>query len=245
MNVRVQTSNKSTADSPVKPSAPAEPARTVLAVPDKPVRGQKEVLRDESAAVVAQHRYPRERIPVNSDRIVVIGAGFGGLAAAIRLRAMGYPVLLLESGSQAGGRARWFERDGFRFDAGPTVITAPYLFDELFALVGRDPRDYYQLLAVEPYYRVLFSDGCSFDYSGDEERLLQQIEKLNPKDVDGYRKLAKLVERIFDIGYTRLADQPFERLSDMARIVPDMIRLSGYRSVYGLVSRYLKDPRLR
>jgi phytoene desaturase len=182
---------------------------------------------------------------VNNHTIVIIGSGFGGLSAAIRLRAMGYRVLVLEAGSQAGGRARLFEKNGFRFDAGPTVVTAPHLFDELFELVGRDPGDYYRFLPVDPYYRVLFQDGSSFDYSGNEERLLQQIEKLSPRDVDGYIKLAKQVERIFDIGYTQLADQPFETLWDMARIVPDMIRLGSYRSVYGLVSRYIKDPRLR
>jgi len=176
---------------------------------------------------------------------IVIGSGFGGLAAAIRLRAKGHKVRILEAGSQVGGRARAFERDGFTFDAGPTVITAPYLLEELFALVGRSFGDYVDLVPVDPFYRVQFHDGMSFDYVGDEERLLEQIRMVNPDDVDGYLRMAKHAERIFDIGYTQLADAPFNRLGDMMRVVPDMIRLESHKTVYGLVSRYIKDERLR
>lgn len=176
---------------------------------------------------------------------VVIGAGFGGLAAAVRLRAMGWPVLVLEAGPQPGGRARVFQQDGFTFDAGPTVITAPYLLDELFQAVGRDARDYFELRPVDPFYRVEFPDQSRFDYVGDEERLLAQIREINPRDVDGYLKMADHARRIFDIGYTELASQPFDRLSDMLRVVPDMVRLESYRTVWGLVSRYLEDPKLR
>jgi phytoene desaturase len=178
-------------------------------------------------------------------RAVVIGAGFGGLAAAVRLRARGYRVVVLEALDQAGGRARVFERDGHVFDAGPTVITAPYLLDELFALVGRDPRDYFSLTAVDPFYRILFHDGSTFDYVGDEERLLEQIRRLSPRDVDGYRRLAREAERIFEVGYTQLADRPFHRLSQMLRVLPAMVRLRSDRSVYALVARYVRDERLR
>ena len=178
-------------------------------------------------------------------RAVVIGAGFGGLAAAVRLHALGYAVTVLEALDQTGGRARTFRRDGFTFDAGPTVITAPYLLDELFTLVGRDARDYFQLVAVDPFYRILFDDGATFDYVGDEERLLANIRELSPRDVDGYRALAKVAERIFDVGYTRLADRPFSRPADMLRVLPDMLRLGSFRSVYAMVSRYVKDDRLR
>src|SRR5690348_13812575 len=178
-------------------------------------------------------------------RAVVIGAGFGGLAAAVRLHARGYRVTVLEALEQTGGRARTFHREGFTFDAGPTVITAPYLLDELFALVGRDPRDYFDLVPVDPYYRILFHDGAVFDYVGDDERLLENIRQLSPGDVDGYRQLTRLAERIFDVGYTQLADRPFDRLSNMLRVLPDMVRLRSHRSVYGMVSRYIKDERLR
>ena len=151
---------------------------------------------------------------------IVIGAGFGGLASAIRLRAMGHPVLVLEANEQAGGRASVWTKDGYTFDAGPTVITAPYLFDELFQLVGRDPRDYYEMIPVDPFYRVLFPDNTTFDYVGDDERLLAQIGAMSPRDVDGYRKLVKQAQAIFDVGYTQLADQPFDRLSDMLASCP-------------------------
>ncbi|HEY0025563.1 MAG TPA: phytoene desaturase [Longimicrobium sp.] len=182
---------------------------------------------------------------MSGSRAVVIGSGFGGLAAAVRLRARGYGVTLLEALDQPGGRARVFRQDGFTWDAGPTVITAPYLLEELFALAGRDMADYVKLVPVDPFYRILYPDGSTFDYVGDEERLIAQIRAMSPRDVDGYRKLAAHAERIFDVGYTQLADQPFDRVSDMARVIPQMIRLGSHRSVYGMVSRYIHDERLR
>jgi phytoene desaturase len=180
-----------------------------------------------------------------NDPVVVIGSGFGGLAAAVRMRAKGYPVLVLEARDQPGGRASVFLRDGYSFDAGPTVITAPYLFEELFELVGRDWRDYYELMEVDPFYRIEFDDGSRFDYVGDEERLIEQIRAFNPKDVDGYYKFADHSRRIFDVGYVQLADAPFNTLSDMLTIVPEMMKLESWRTVYGLVAKYIEDPRLR
>jgi phytoene desaturase len=176
---------------------------------------------------------------------VVIGSGFGGLAAAVRLRARGWEVTIVEALDQPGGRARVFRRDGFTFDAGPTVITAPHLIAELFELCGRDARDYYTLRPVDPFYRILFDDGSSLDYVGDEERLLAQIAAFEPRDVDGYRRMARMAERIFDTGFTSLADRPFSRFSDMLRVVPAMLRLRSWRSVHGLVASYIRDPRLR
>ena len=176
---------------------------------------------------------------------VVIGSGFGGLAAAIRLRLMGYDVKVLEALDQPGGRARVFRRNGFTFDAGPTVITAPHLIEELFTLAGRDMRNYVSLVPVDPFYRVMFHDGSQFDYVGDEERLLAQIAAFEPRDVDGYRRLAAHAERIFDVGFTQLAHKPFGSLTDMLRVLPAMTRLESYRSVYGLVERYIRDDRLR
>ena len=180
-----------------------------------------------------------------SRRAVVIGAGFGGLAAAARLRAMGHAVTVLEAGDQPGGRARAFESEGFHFDAGPTVITAPHLFDELFELFGKDRRDYFDFVPVDPFYRVVFPDGRHFDYVGDDERLFAQIAKFNPADVEGYKKLVEHSQRIFDVGYTQLVDADFSRFGDMMRIVPDLVRLRAYKSLYGLVARYIKDDALR
>jgi phytoene desaturase len=157
----------------------------------------------------------------------------------------GHRVSVLEALDQPGGRARVFRQGGFTFDAGPTVITAPHLIEELFTLAGRDMRDYVELVPVDPFYRVMFHDGTSFDYVGDEERLIAQIEAFEPKDVDGYRRLAAHAERIFDVGFTELSDRPFGSAMDMLRVLPAMTKLESYRSVYGLVERYIKDERLR
>jgi len=176
---------------------------------------------------------------------VVIGAGFGGIAAALRLRALGYRVTVCEALDQLGGRARVFRQDGFTFDAGPTVITAPYLFEELFALFGQRLADHVELVPVDPFYRIQFPTGEEFDFVGDEERLLDQIRRFNPADVDGYRRLARKAREIFAVGYQRLADQPFDRVSTMVRVLPAMARLESYRTVYGLVARHIRDERLR
>ena len=176
---------------------------------------------------------------------LVVGAGFGGLAAAIRLRARGYRVSIVEALDRPGGRGRPRHKDGFTFDAGPTVITAPYLLEELFSLFGERLEDRIKLLPVDPYYRVLFNDGGSFDYVGEEERILNQIREINPRDVDGYLKFADHARRIFEIGYDQLADVPFDRIKVMMGAAGNMIKLQNYRTVWGLVSKYIKDPNLR
>jgi phytoene desaturase len=176
---------------------------------------------------------------------IVIGSGLGGLAAAVRLIARGYQVRVLEALPDLGGRARVFQRGPFVFDAGPTVVTAPYLFDELFECLGKRREDYVEFVPVDPFYRCRFADGTHFDYVGDEERLLAEIRRISPNDVDGYRSLVRHAQEIFEVGYVGLADQPFSRLSDMLRILPDLARLSAYRSVHSLVSRYIEDDRLR
>jgi phytoene desaturase len=180
-----------------------------------------------------------------ASRAIVVGAGLGGLAAAARLRARGYRVTVIEALDRLGGRARVLERDGFTFDMGPTVITAPYLIDDLFALLGADRREYVELLPLDPFYRLLFPDGSQFDFVGDEERLLANIARFEPKDVDGYRRLARRARDIFDIGYNQLADQPFHRLREMVRALPAMARLRSDRAVYDVVASYIRDERLR
>ena len=165
---------------------------------------------------------------MSGNRAVVVGAGLGGLAAALRLRRMGYRVTVLEALDQPGGRARVFRRDGFTFDAGPTVITAPYLLEDLFALFDRSMRDYVRLVPVDPFYRILFPDGATFDYVGEEDRLLEQIAAFNPRDVDGYRRLAAHAERIFDVGYTQLADRPFDRVRARIDLDRSSVSFSSY-----------------
>jgi phytoene desaturase len=180
-----------------------------------------------------------------SKKAIVIGSGFGGLASAVYLLKKNYDVTLLEARDQFGGRAGVFKQDGFTFDAGPTVITAPYLLYDLFKLLGEDPDNYFKLTNIDPFYRIIFNDNSVFDYVGDEERIIENIRNLSPGDVDGYRRLAKHAQDIFDVGYTKLADSPFDSLSSMFRVAPDMIRLQNYKSVYSLVSKYIKDERLR
>jgi phytoene desaturase len=178
-------------------------------------------------------------------KAVVIGAGFGGISAALRLRALGYHVTVCEALDQAGGRARVFRQDGFTFDAGPTVITAPHLFDELFALFGQRLADHVELMPVDPFYRIQFHTGEEFNFVGDDERLLEEIRRFNPADMDGYRALAAKARAIFAVGFDQLADRPFDRVSAMLRVLPSMARLESYRTVHGLVARHIKDERLR
>lgn len=180
-------------------------------------------------------------------RVVVIGAGFGGLAAAIRLAARGLDVTIVEKRDQPGGRAYVYRDQGFTFDGGPTVITAPWLIDELFQLAGRDPREHVTMVPIDPFYRIFFDDGARFDYTGDPERMATQIAKFSrfPEDVAGYQAFLKHSERIFAKGFTELATTPFLSPWDMVKVAPDLIKLQSYRTVYGLVSSYVKDDHLR
>jgi phytoene desaturase len=178
-------------------------------------------------------------------RAIVVGAGFGGLAAALRLRALGYDVTVIERGSAAGGRAAVFEREGFRHDAGPTVITAPFLLEELFALFGERLEDHVQLVPLTPWYRFHFADGSRFDYGGTVEETLAEIRKFNPPDAAGYLGLLEQSRRIYDVGFSELAGVPFHNAATMLRQLPALLRLGAWRSVWQMVCRYLKDDRLR
>src|SRR5215210_2034984 len=177
-------------------------------------------------------------------RIVVIGSGFGGLAAAIRLQAGGHEVTIVEKLDRPGGRAYVFQQDGFTFDAGPTILTAPWLIRELFGLADRRVEDYVRLVPVDPFYNIRFEDGSIFRYAGDRDALLRQIAAFNADDVDGYLRFSRETEKIFAKGF-ELIDRPFTRLVDMLRILPDLARLRSYESVAGFVSRYIRDDRLR
>lgn len=176
---------------------------------------------------------------------VVIGSGFGGLAAAIRLGARGYRVTVIDKLDQPGGRAYVHRRNGHVFDAGPTVVTAPFLFEELWTLCGERMADHVDLRPVTPFYRIRFDNGETFDYTGDADAMRAEVARLAPGDVEGYERFLAQSERIFEVGFEELAHVPFSRWTDMARIVPDMVRLQSYRTVYGLVSKYVKDDRLR
>jgi phytoene desaturase len=178
-------------------------------------------------------------------RAAVIGSGFGGLAAAIRLQSMGFETVCYEAHEQPGGRASVYEDGGFIFDAGPTVITAPHCLEELFELSGRRMADYVRLLPVTPLYRLQWSDGVSFDYVADEAGLIEQVRRVSPGDVEGYRRFADYTRRVFEKGYEELGAVPFLSFTDMLRAAPHLARLRADRSVYAQVSRFVKDEHLR
>ncbi|GJD48074.1 Phytoene desaturase (neurosporene-forming) [Methylobacterium crusticola] len=188
---------------------------------------------------------PRLQGSARRPRAVVIGSGFGGLAAAVRLGARGYRVTVLERLDQPGGRARVHRQDGFTFDAGPTIVTAPFLFEELWALCGRSLADDVTLVPMRPFYRIRFEDGTTFAMSGDEAEMRAEVARLSPADLDGYARFMAASQEICRIGFERLGHVPFGSLGDMLRIAPDLLRLGGHRSLYGLVARYLRDERLR
>ncbi len=177
-------------------------------------------------------------------KVIVVGAGFGGLGVAARLLANGYEVTLFEKLDKLGGRAYVFEMDGFKFDAGPTVITAPFILDEIWETAGRKTRDYFQLVPLDPFYRIFDHEKKFLDYNGNHEFILDQVAKWNPRDRNGYDRLIRASKEIFDTGMP-LISEPFLNVASMARVAPALIRLQSYRSVYGYVSSYIENDFLR
>jgi phytoene desaturase len=176
---------------------------------------------------------------------IVIGSGFGGIAAALRLRAKGHEVTIIEKHPDLGGRARVFRKNGFIFDGGPTVITAPYLINELFDLFKKDPKDYIKLTPLKIWYQFIFEDKTKFNYSGNELEMKNQIRNINVEDVKGYEKLVNFTKKIFDKGFTELADVPFDKPFVMMQQLPALLKLKSYKSVYSLVSSYIQSEKLR
>ena len=176
---------------------------------------------------------------------IVIGSGFGGIAAALRLKAKGHQVKLIEKHPDLGGRARVFKKNGFIFDGGPTVITAPYLINELFELFKKDPKNYIELSPLKIWYQFIFEDKSKFNYSGDEANMVKQIEDISKDDVEGYQKLVSFTKKIFDKGFTELADVPFDKPFVMMQQLPALLKLKSYKSVYSLVSSFIKNDKLR
>src|SRR3954470_6113575 len=167
-------------------------------------------------------------------KAVVIGAGFGGLALAIRLQASGIPTTLLEGRDKPGGRAYVYEDQGFTFDAGPTVITDPSALEELFAAAGKRMSDYVEMLPVAPFYRLCWEDGTHFDYANDQDAIDRQIHAMNPDDVAGYRRFLAYSEAVFAEGYLKLGAVPFLSFRDMIAAGPQLAKLEAWKSVYGM-----------
>ncbi|HBV99654.1 MAG TPA: phytoene desaturase [Bacteroidetes bacterium] len=177
--------------------------------------------------------------------IIVIGSGFGGLGAASRLLSAGHNVTVLESRDKPGGRGYTYEMDGFKFDGGPTVITAPFLFDEIWEAAGKKREDYFELVPCDPFYRIFDWNNQPFDYNDNHEFILSEIEKRNPRDKEGYTKFLSTTKAIFEKGFVELADKPFLNISDMLKVAPDLVRLKSHETVYQYVSGFIEDEFLR
>lgn len=176
---------------------------------------------------------------------IVIGSGFGGLAAAIRLSVRGYRVTVLEKLDAPGGRAYVFRQDGFTFDAGPTIITAPFLLEELWTLCGRNFSDDVDLREMTPYFRLRFDDGDTFDYTGDPEKMRDEIRRIAPDDLDGYERFLKASAIAYRLGYEHMGDMPFTKITDMLKVIPEMLKMQGLRSLHSLVRAHVKSPKLQ
>jgi phytoene desaturase len=167
------------------------------------------------------------------------------MAAALRLRAAGFTVDVFDNQTQPGGRAGVYRRNGYTFDAGPTVITAPFLFDELWELFGESRREAIEFCPLTPWYRIRFADGRSFDYGGTDEQLIARVREFSPGDVDGYKRLLHKVASIYKVGFEQLGAVPFHSAAKMLAVLPQMIALRSDRSVYAFVSHYIRDEALR
>ena len=178
-------------------------------------------------------------------KAIVIGSGFGGIAISLRLKKLGYDTTIIEKLDELGGRARVFEINGYKHDAGPTVITAPFLFDELFSLFNKNRKDYLDFVPLEPWYRYYFHDGKTFDYCSTIEKTNAEIKKFDERDISGYDKLLNQSKKIFDVGFTQLAHKPFLSFFKMLLVVPNLITLKSYLTVSQLVNKYLKNSYLR
>ncbi|XWN37083.1 MAG: phytoene desaturase [Balneola sp.] len=178
-------------------------------------------------------------------KIIVIGSGFGGLGAASRLLSSGHDVTILEKRDKLGGRAYVYEQNGFKFDGGPTVITAPFMFDDIWEAAGKKRDDYVKFVPCDPFYRIFDHKGEKFDYNNDHEFTIKEIRKRSPEDVAGYEKFLATTKAIFDKGFVELADQPFLKFTDMLKVAPDLIKLQSYKTVYKYVSKFIKNDFLR
>jgi phytoene desaturase len=183
--------------------------------------------------------------PAGVQTAIVVGSGFGGLAAAIRLSVMGYKVQVIEKLDGPGGRAYVRKQDGFTFDGGPTIITVPFMFEELWSLCGRKLQDDIDLRLMDPFYRVRFNDGSHFDYSGDPEKMRAEIIRICPEDAEGFDGFVKEADLCYRLGFEALGCKAFDSIGDLLAAMPSMVRMRAWRTMHGLVAGYFKHPKLR
>lgn len=178
-------------------------------------------------------------------RAVVIGAGFGGLALAIRLQSAGVDTTVIEARDKPGGRAYYWERDGFTFDGGPTVITDPDALKDLWRLSGHDISEDVTLKPVTPFYRLSWPDGTTFDYTNDDAILAGEIAKLDANDLAGYRRFLDYSASVYEEGYVKLGAKAFLDFKSMLKAAPALMQHQAWRSVYSVVSGFVKNEKLR
>jgi phytoene desaturase len=185
------------------------------------------------------------RAASGAPKAIVIGSGFGGLAAAIRLSCRGYQVEVFEKLDAPGGRAYVWHQDGFTFDAGPTIITAPFMLEELWALCGRKMADDIDLRPLDPFYRIRFDDGTWFDYSGDAQRMRDEVARFSPDDLPGYERFLAEAATCYQLGFEELGANAFDGIGDLLSAVPSLAKMRGWRSIYRMVAGHLRNPKLR
>lgn len=185
-----------------------------------------------------------ETYPPNS-RVIIIGSGFGGLAAAIRLAIKGYEVTVLEKLDAPGGRAYVYRKNGYVFDAGPTIITAPFLLEELWEMCGKKMQDEIDLRLMNPFYQVRFLNGQVFNYTGDRQKMMEEVKKFSSSDVAGYQKFLLEAEKCYKLGFEDLSAIAFTKLWTLIKTLPNMFRMRAWESIHTLVARHIKDPQLR
>ncbi len=178
-------------------------------------------------------------------RAIIIGSGLGGLATAVSLANHGLDVEVFEKLDRPGGRAQTLEFNGFKFDSGPSVITAPFLFDELFSAAGRSREDYFKLAPLDPFYRAFSPEGQVFDYSSDPQAILRQVETLSPGDAAGCQKLIAACQSLYERGFRKFSDRPFLHLTDLLKAAPDLLRLQSHQTIDRFLSQYIRDDFLR
>jgi phytoene desaturase len=178
-------------------------------------------------------------------KVIIIGSGFGGLAVGCRLAVRGFDVDIYEKRDRPGGKAYVYELNGFKFDGGPGVISAPYLFDDLFKITGKHRQDYFDLIPVEPNFRIFNRQGITFDYVKDFDLILTQIDRLSPLDKEGYQRFIQSIYGLLQKGLVELSAKPFNKINDLLEAIPGLIRLKTQPSVYDYISGFIKDEFLR
>lgn len=185
------------------------------------------------------------RAPRGAPKAIVIGSGFGGLAAAIRLSCRGWHVEVLEKLDAPGGRAYVWKQDGFSFDAGPTIVTVPHLLEELWTLCGRKLSDDVELRPMDPFYRIRFDDGSWFDYSGDPDHMRAEVTRFDPDDLAGFERFLEEAALCYRLGFEKLGARAFDSIGDLLTAVPDLARMRGWRSIFDMVCSHLRNEKLR